>query len=133
MTTTGNGTCSAYTDNVIITFTDIPTVNAGLDQSICADIANVPLGGAVTIAAGGTWTTSGTGTFTPENTSLGGAYILSNGDTTAGTVTLTLTTTGNGLCNAYNDQLIITISPSPIVTAGTDQTLCGDVGSVALR
>ena len=133
LTTTGNGSCNAYTDNVFITFTDIPTVNAGIDQTICADIANVPLGGAITIATGGTWATSGTGTFTPGNTSLGGAYIPSNSDTTAGTVTLTLTTAGNGFCNAYNDQMIITISPSPIVSAGTDQTLCSDVGTVGLN
>ena len=109
LTTTGNGTCNSYTDDVLITFTEIPTVNAGLDQSICADIGNVPLSGAITIATGGIWTTSGTGTFTPGNTSLGGVYHPSNADTTAGSVTLTLTTNGNGLCNAYNDQMMITI------------------------
>jgi len=133
LTTTGNGTCNSYTDDVLITFTEIPTVNAGLDQSICADIGNVPLSGAITIATGGIWTTSGTGTFTPGNTSLGGVYHPSNADTTAGSVTLTLTTNGNGLCNAYNDQMIITISPAPVVLAGSDQIVCGDIAIVGLN
>ena len=133
LTTTGNGTCNSYTDDVLITFTEIPTVNAGLDQSICADIGNVPLSGAITIATGGIWTTSGTGTFTPGNTSLGGVYHPSNADTTAGSVTLTLTTNGNGLCNAYNDQMMITITPAPVVLAGSDQIVCGDIAIVGLN
>jgi len=35
LTTTGNGTCNPEIDSLIITIDPIPTVNAGIDQSIC--------------------------------------------------------------------------------------------------
>ena len=132
LTTTGNGLCNAYSDDVVITLTDIPTVNAGTDQTICADATGAFLAGSVTIATGGTWTTSGTGTFSPDNLTLGATYIPSDADTTAGTVTLTLTTTGNGLCQAYSDQMTITITPAPVANANIDQTVCGDIAAVPL-
>ncbi|MCB9188564.1 MAG: gliding motility-associated C-terminal domain-containing protein [Flavobacteriales bacterium] len=133
LTTTGNGTCNAYNDQVIVTLTDIPTVNAGSDEIICADASGVALSGVVTVATGGTWSSNGTGTFSPSASNLGATYIPSAADISAGTVTLTLTTTGNGLCQAYTDQMIITINPKPTVNAGVDRTVCGDIGSVSLN
>ena len=132
LTTTGNGSCNAYSDQMTITLTDIPTVDAGADQIICADAASAFLGGSVNNATGGIWSTSGTGTFNPNNTTLTAAYIPSEADTVAGSVTLTLTTTGNGLCNAYSDQITITITPAPIANAGPDQTLCADITAIPL-
>ena len=124
--------CNAYSDQMTITLTDIPTVDAGADQIICADAASAFLGGSVNNATGGIWSTSGTGTFNPNNTTLTAAYIPSEADTVAGSVTLTLTTTGNGLCNAYSDQMTITITPAPIANAGPDQTLCADITAIPL-
>ena len=44
-----------------------------------------------------------------------------------GTVTLKLTTTGNGTCNAVpTDQMTITITPAPTVDAGTGEELCSN-------
>ena len=31
------------------------------------------------------------------------------------------------------DQMIITISPAPIVSAGSDQTVCGDIAHCRLK
>jgi hypothetical protein len=97
LTTTGNGNCNAVSDQMTITFTNAPVVDAGPDRTVCANNANVTLNGSVTGATGGQWSTSGTGTFSPNNTTLNATYIPSAADRTAGTVTLTLTSTGNGL------------------------------------
>ena len=70
----------------LITFTTAPTVNAGTDITTCKDITSIALNGYVTIATGGTWTTSGSGTFNPNATTLTASYIPSAADTAAGTV-----------------------------------------------
>lgn len=132
LTTTGNGTCNAVTDQVVITFTNAPTVNAGPNITVCSDVASVPLSGAVTTATGGTWTTSGSGSFTPNANTLNASYVPSSADTAAGSVTLTLTSTGNGTCNAVVDQVIITFTNAPTVSAGADITVCADVLSIPL-
>lgn len=131
LTTTGNGNCNAVTDNMTITITPAPTVNAGIDQTVCGNNALVTLNGSVTIASGGIWS-GGTGTFTPNNTTLNATYMPSAAEITAGTVTLTLTTTGNGSCNAETDNMTITITPAPQVNAGANQTLCANNASATL-
>ena len=115
------GTCPAVNDNVVITITPAATVNAGPDQSICAG-NTVTLAGTVGgSATGGTWS-GGTGTFTPNANTLNAVYTPSAAEITAGTVTLTLTTTGP--CAALTDNVTITISPAATVNAGPDQSIC---------
>jgi hypothetical protein len=93
-----------------------PTANASADQTVCSNNANVTLAGSMTIATGATWTSSGTGTFAPNATTMNATYSPSAADKTAGSATLTLTTTtGNGTCNAGSDQMTVFISPAPNV------------------
>jgi gliding motility-associated-like protein len=125
LTTTGNGSCVAVSDQMTITFTDAPTANAGPDQTVCANNPLVQLNGAVTIAAGGIWS-GGNGTFSPNNSTLNATYMPSAAEIAAGSVTLTLTTVGNGNSNPVSDQMVITITPAPVVNAGTDITICAN-------
>lgn len=131
LTSTGNGTCNAVTDQMTIFFTPGPTVNAGPDQTVCANNSTVSLNGSFTIAGGAAWT-GGTGTFSPNNTTMNATYTPSVAERTAGTVTLTLTTTGNGTCTAVSDQIVITISPAPTINAGPDQTKCANNANTTL-
>jgi hypothetical protein len=131
LTTTGNGTCLAATDVMTITITPSPVVNAGVDQSVCANNSAVTLTGSVTIASGGTWT-GGLGTFVPNNNTLGAVYTPSASEVAAGSVTLTLTSTGNGTCTAVTDLMTITIGPAPIVNAGANQSVCANNAQVSL-
>jgi gliding motility-associated-like protein len=131
LTTTGNGTCQAVTDNLILRITPAPTVNAGPDQGICADGATANVNGTITIAAGGTWSTLGTGSFLPDNNSLGTSYVPSTADTAAHSVRLVLTTTGNGLCNAVTDTMVVAIRPTPIVRASSG-SICADMDGATL-
>jgi hypothetical protein len=108
-----------------------PVVEAGAAQTVCANNAVVTLNGTVDVAGTtNTWTTNGTGTFA-DATSLGTTYTPSAADITAGTVTLTLTATLTG-CNPVFDQVVITISPAPIVDAGANQTVCANNPTVTL-
>jgi len=126
LTTTGNGICNPVSDQVVATITPAPTVNAGSDQVVCGAVSSVALSGKVTGATGGQWTTSGTGTFSPNATTLNASYVPSDADKTAGSVTLTLTSTGNGLCNAVKDEMLLSFTTVPKVNAGPDQEICAN-------
>ncbi|HIE15699.1 MAG TPA: PKD domain-containing protein, partial [Bacteroidales bacterium] len=116
--------CNFAFDALQINFTPAPTADAGQDQSLCGNNADLNLNGSVTIATGGIWNTSGSGTFIPDNTSLNAVYVPSQADINNGNVIITLTTTGNGGCNAESDSLNFTITPKPDVDAGPNQTVC---------
>ncbi|MCB9164662.1 MAG: gliding motility-associated C-terminal domain-containing protein [Flavobacteriales bacterium] len=132
LTTTGNGLCNAATDQVLLTFTDPPSANAGPDVTRCANNAAVALGGSVIVATGGVWS-GGTGTFTPNANTLNATYNPGAGDLAAGQVTLTLTTTGNGNCTPATDTKIITYTPAPIVNAGANGSVCANAPAIALN
>ncbi|NRA10721.1 MAG: IgGFc-binding protein, partial [Crocinitomicaceae bacterium] len=132
LTTTGNGGCLAVSDNIIITFTGAPTVDANVDQTVCANNADATLAGSVTVATGGSWS-GGLGIYTPNNTTLNTVYSPTAAEITAGTVMLTLTTTGNGGCLAVTDDIIITITNAPTVNADVDQTVCANNSAVTLN
>jgi gliding motility-associated-like protein len=125
LTTTGNGLCNAVSDEMVVTVTPSPTANAGLDQTVCANNANIRLNGAVTLASGGIWS-GGAGTFTPNATTLNATYVPTDAERTAGSVRLILTTTGVGNCIQVRDEMVITITPAPVVNAGSHITICAD-------
>ncbi|MBK9765121.1 MAG: gliding motility-associated C-terminal domain-containing protein [Flavobacteriales bacterium] len=131
LTTTNNGTCNAVTDQMVISITDAPTVNAGAPISLCANNAQVSLNGSVFGATGGAWT-GGSGTFAPNNTTLNATYTPSASDLAAGTVTLTLTSTGNGNCNPVSSARVITFTPAPTVNAGPDASVCSNNANITL-
>ena len=119
------GPCPAATDQVLITIAQPATINAGIDQTICGT-STVTLagtqGGSTTSA---TWS-GGTGTFSPNSTTLNAFYTPSVAEVNAGSVTLTLTSNDpTGPCGAVSDQVLITINQPAAVNAGIDQTICG--------
>jgi len=131
LTSTGNGVCSPVSKTVVVGFVDIPTVLAGVDQSVCGNNATVALQGKVTVADGGEWI-GGTGTFSPGRNALSAKYIPSEAEIKAGKTTLYLQTTGNGNCAAVRDTMMIDITPAPIVYAGPDMYICPEITSVHL-
>ncbi|MDQ3047178.1 MAG: PKD domain-containing protein, partial [Bacteroidota bacterium] len=110
-TTTGNGNCIAARDSTLITFTATPTATITSNDSACA--SNPILIGVNVTTSSGIWTTSGSGTFAPSDTSLTGVYNPSPADDAAGSVTLIFASTNNGGCRTTYDTLDITIIPSP--------------------
>ncbi len=107
-TVTGTNSCSTV-KSVALTVLTASVANAGVNQTI-STTANAPLTGSVNSnATGGIWTTSGTGTFSPSDTSLNATYIPSADDVTAGLVTLVLTPVG-ATCGNESDTMDIIIS-----------------------
>jgi hypothetical protein len=94
-----------------------PTANAGADKSSCGSAAVVLSGASIGGAASTlTWSTAGTGTFSPNATTLAASYNPSVADITAGSVKIYLTTNdpdGAGACVAAKDSLIITFLSAP--------------------
>ena len=133
LTTTNNGNCNAVVDSLILTQITAPIVDAGLDVNICAGTQRVPLSGSVSNGTTtGNWTTLGSGGFDPSSVVLGSDYILSSADSTAGTVTLVLTSTGSTLCNAVTDTMVINVTEVGNVSAGVDQSICANNAFVTL-
>ncbi len=123
--TVSNGVCPPSTDDAIITVSLLATANAGSSRVVCATSPAVVLSGNITNAPGSSWTSDGTGAFTPNNTTINATYTPSAADIIAGIVTLTLSTTGHAPCDV-SDTMQITISGVPTAAnAGPDQTVCG--------
>ena len=133
LTTTGNGDCNVHTDTMYLTYTpNSISVDAGPDISACSNTAGVALNGSVFVANGGVWTSSGNGIFSPNADSVNTTYIPSSSDTLSGSITLTLTSTGNGGCTGSSDDLILSFVPSPLVYAGPDTMVCYTADTIFL-
>lgn len=94
------------TDDVRVTVNELPTANAGVDQTVC-------LGTSVNLTASG-----------------GASYQWSNGINAssmtvipASTSTFTVTVTNLSGCSA-SDNVIVNINSLPVANAGIDQTIC---------
>jgi hypothetical protein len=116
--------CTLARDTVIVTSFSVPIdANAGNDTLICTRNNQVFLRGSVQAASGGKWK-GGSGTFIPNDTTLHATYLPSGAETTTGSVTLRLVTTGNGTCPADSDEVQITIAPTPAPVITGNDTAC---------
>ena len=109
--TEGTVNCNEVSDTMRLTITPAPIVGAGINQSVCANNDTVSLTGTVTSpATGGVWTCDPgpcSGSFIPNNITLGAQYVPSAADTTAGTVSLVLTTSGSSpSCIEVTDTMV---------------------------
>ena len=124
LTSTNNGNCKQVKDSVLITFTAAPVVNAGIDLNSCKNNSSTILSGSVGgPTSTGIWS-GGTGTFTPSNSVLNPSYSPSAAELSAGSVTLTLSSTNNSNCNQVGDNVIIHFTNAPTVNAGLNISVC---------
>jgi gliding motility-associated-like protein len=119
--------CPVVDAQTVINIVQAPLVDAGQDSSKCADDPSVHLAGVVTNAIGGTW--SGSGVFSPDNTTLDAVYTPTATEINAGLATLTLTTINSSYCPVATDIVNIIINPLPLVDLGNDQKLCPESDS----
>lgn len=116
VTTTNSASGCTSTDVVVVTVDAVATANAGSPQSVCAG-NGITLAGAIGgSASGGTWS-GGTGTYSPNNTTLNAVYTPSAAEFAAGTVTLTLTTNDpTGPCTFASSNVTFTFFQNPVVS-----------------
>lgn len=132
---TSSGPCPALKDTLFLSVKPSPLVNASVNQIVCGNNSTVTLNGSVSGGATtGNWTSMGTGTFSPNSTTLNGTYYPSSADTASGTVKLILTSTANGICTAERDTMLITITKPPLVNAGPPTfSLCANNPSLSVN
>ncbi|MEN9441392.1 MAG: hypothetical protein RLZ33_1469, partial [Bacteroidota bacterium] len=104
VTGTDAGGCVG-TDNIVVNVNPLPSVNAGLDQTICTG-TSVTLNG------------SGASTYSWDNGVTNGTAF-----TPSATTTYTLTGTSASGCIA-TDQVTISVSAPPVINAGPDISIC---------
>ncbi len=109
------GSCSDIKP-VTVTFIPAATANAGGNQAICAGNTFTVVGATATNNAGVNWTTGGDGTFI-NGTTLTPTYTPGVADILAGTVTLTLTATGNSPCGNVTNNMTLTITNTGLLAA----------------
>ncbi|TND07717.1 MAG: CHU large protein [Bacteroidetes bacterium] len=125
LTSTNNGVCPAAADTMILTISPLAVVSAGPSVTVCANNAQAVLSGTISgVTSTGQWSTNGSGTFAPNNTTLNASYTPSPADIASGNVILTLTSTSNGVCPPVTDTMLVVITPAPVVAAGPDQNVC---------
>jgi gliding motility-associated-like protein len=133
LTSNNTGSCLINSDTLLVTIIQPSIVNAGTDQTVCASDASVILNGSISGgSASGIWSTTGSGTFSPDASTLNAVYNASSADAVNGTIFLILTSTGNGVCQTSDDSLTLTITPNTLVNAGSDRVLCGSDNQVDL-
>ncbi|MFZ7115451.1 MAG: gliding motility-associated C-terminal domain-containing protein [Bacteroidota bacterium] len=107
---TTTGACLNLQDTLMLTIAHPSSVEAGNDTLILSDNGvSIPLSPVVTNVSGVTWTTTGTGTFSPSDTSMNATYTPSAEDFAMDSLVLTITTSGG--CGATTDYLVVEFSP----------------------
>lgn len=135
LTSTGAALCNTVTDTMVVTITPEPVVDAGPDTLyVCENNPNFSLTGAVSGGSTtGKWTTSGNGSFSPDNLSLSCDYTPSPTDVSGGEITIYLTSTGNGSCFPAKDSIKVIFTPGPSVNAGADILTCLNAPEINLN
>jgi large repetitive protein len=118
LSSTSPDNCAISTSIMNVLFQLLPGVKAGNSQLLCSQTYAVKLEGQVLAPGGGSWTSSGTGTFSPSASDLNASYIPDAADLKNEKVTLTLHATNPGECYTTSDSLFIAFVPPPTVNAG---------------
>ncbi len=136
LTTNSLAPCDTESDELTIHVRPRVVITGVANQTVCSAAPDVTLAGNISGGATtGTWSSSGTGTFSPNATTLDAVYTPSAADITAGTVTLTLTSdepATPSVCQEQTAQMTVTIVPEVVVDAGDDQTVCESSPQVTL-
>lgn len=109
---TTTGACLNLSDTVHLNIRPLPSVYAGTDTVITSGPGNgvaIPLTPVVSNAPGIIWQSSGSGSFSPSDTSLNAVYTPGTSDYTMDSVLLTVTSVGG--CIIVTDYLRLDFTP----------------------
>ncbi|WP_317897056.1 PKD domain-containing protein [Aurantibacillus circumpalustris] len=123
---TNNGACFSVKDSVSILFTEPSYANAGGDVNACVNDPRGVLSGAVTgtVTNTGLWS-GGSGSFLPSNSVLTATYIGTPSEVLTGFVTLTLTSSNNGLCLSTSDVVRVNFQSKPFANYSVTSVCLG--------
>ena len=114
--TTNSATpCSEVSESMLVTFHPLPVIEAGPDQSVCADVTEVTMAGySYTGATGATWS-GGSGSWTGDH------YTPTPAEKLAGSVSLIYSTASAAPCQETNDGMTVNFLPLPTPTVASGQ------------
>jgi len=123
---------------VTVIFEPAVTVDAGINDTICADLETIALDGSVLVASGGQWSINGAlgnGTFNPsppvQDTV---TYTITKEDTTRRVISFILASIPGGTpCLTVFDTVTYIITPAPTAFPGVDSVICADQGVYGLN
>ncbi|HEY1039187.1 MAG TPA: PKD domain-containing protein [Bacteroidia bacterium] len=125
LTSTNNGNCLPVKDSIRVLFTPSPYVDAGSNGFTCFNNPNINLSGSISGATTtGVWS-GGTGSFSPDSSNLLTTYIPTAAEIALGSITLTLTSTNNGMCKADSDYVKIDFVQSPFANFSANNVCLG--------
>ena len=128
-----NGVCPSYTSSLQLDIIAKPIVEAGTNGTICQTEPYTVTGASVQNSNFYSWSVSGAAIIQAGTETTLSPVIIPNPGAT-GTVTVTLTAVGNGICpTVVSDFLTIQINPTLIVDAGADGSLCEGANSFQLN
>ncbi|MCX6270458.1 MAG: gliding motility-associated C-terminal domain-containing protein [Bacteroidetes bacterium] len=122
-TVTVNDGFNSVTSQVQVHVIPVATIDAGGDTTICINNSLLLDQSQVANFSSLAWTSSGDGTFSNASI-LHPVYFPGANDMTNGTVTITLTATGNTPCGPVSSTFILSISALTTAFAGIDDTIC---------
>ena len=124
LTLTVPGLCGTDVDAMILSFIPRVTVSAGPDVSICQQATFMASAASASNHNGLLWTSSGDGGFS-DPLILQPIYTPGVADIALGTVTLTLSATGNTPCPVVSDAMILQLNPPPLlINNPLQKTIC---------
>jgi len=125
LTLTANGVapCTNINDNMKLTISKLPIVDAGLPGSVCAGLSYAVSGASASNFNTVLWTTSGGGSFV-NATTLTPTYTPDATDISNGSVLLTLTAYGNSPCGDVSKNVNLTINQGITTTFNITDVLC---------
>ncbi len=108
MTVNGYAPCGTVTDTLVVSVTAAPETFAGDDHDICEGQTYTISDALAENYNDILWETSGDGSF-DDATVMNPVYTPGPNDIDAEEVTLTMTASGNGVCEAISDDMLLTI------------------------
>ncbi len=137
LTSTNNAGCNPEHDTVAVIINKPPVVTASPVNPlvVCANNSTVFLNGTVsgTTTSTGSWQTSGSGIFIPNNLSLISNYLPSVADIGAGSIYLKLQSTNNLQCKPVTDSVQVVFTQPSVPNAGADINSCKNSPRIALN
>jgi hypothetical protein len=119
----GNGLCGEATSSMSLEIIPGASANAGADGSTCLSESYTVSGASASSNSTILWTTDGVGVLSGVST-LTPTYTPATGEVGEVTLTLTVTSAGGGVCGVAFSDMIITIYPEPVASAGNDIPIC---------
>ena len=125
--------CLNTVKSLTVGFINPPVVSIVPNNAVvCTNSSTLALNGSVVGQnTTGIWQ-GGTGAYTLTNTSPTATYILSPNDLSQSNITLTLTSTNNGLCASESATMLITVVPKPVLSLPVNFIVCAGSVSLAL-